>query len=75
MTLTVQIDGDMALKVEDCARFSGKSSADIVREAVADFLQNRYDLQDAELESAEIRAGRSHTIPLKDVMRDYGLAG
>jgi RHH-type transcriptional regulator, rel operon repressor / antitoxin RelB len=74
MTFTVQLDGDVALGIEDYARNSGKSTAAIVREAVADFLQNMRDVWDAEREIDEIRAGRSKTSPLKDVMREYGLA-
>jgi RHH-type rel operon transcriptional repressor/antitoxin RelB len=75
MTFTVQLDGDIALGVEDYARDSGKSTTAVVREAIADFLQNMRDVWEAEKESAEVRAGRSKTTPLKDVMREYGLAG
>lgn len=43
------------------------------REAVLDWLEDLTDIRLAEAALEEIRAGRMKTIPLEQVMKDYGL--
>jgi RHH-type rel operon transcriptional repressor/antitoxin RelB len=52
---------------------TGRTKTFYVREAILKYLDNIEDMYLAEKRLADIRAGRSKPIPLKDVMKRYEL--
>jgi len=44
-----------------------------VREAILEHLDDLEDVYLAEKRLEDLRAGRSHTVPLEEVMKDYGV--
>lgn len=72
--LAVQFPDEIERRLEALALASGRSKEDCVREAVAEYLADLEDLAIAERRLADIRAGRSGTVPLDQAARDLGVA-
>jgi RHH-type rel operon transcriptional repressor/antitoxin RelB len=56
------------------AAATGRTKTFYAREAILEYIEDLEDLYLAEQRLIEIRAGRTETIPLEDVMKKYGLA-
>ena len=73
MTISIQLPSDVENRLAQLANLTGRSKTFYVREAVLEHLDDLEDLYLAERELAEIRAGRSITTPLDEVMKRYGM--
>jgi RHH-type transcriptional regulator, rel operon repressor / antitoxin RelB len=71
--LAIELPEDIESRLDQLARQTGKTKADHVLEAILEYLDDLEDLRIAESRLEDIRAGRSKTIPLDQVMREYGL--
>ena len=71
--LAVRLPADIETRLDDLARSTGRTKTFYVREAILEHLDDLEDLYLAESRLLDIRAGRSKTIPLEDVMKQYGL--
>jgi len=73
MTISIQLPSDVETRLEELANLTGRSKTFYVQEAILEYLDDIEDLYLAEHELEEIRAGRSKTTPLADVMKRYGM--
>lgn len=73
MTISIQLPSDVKSRLEQLANLTGRSKTFYVQETIVEYLDDLQDLNLAEHELQEIRAGRAKTTPLADVMKRYGM--
>ena len=73
MTISIQLPSDVETRLEQLANLTGRSKTFYVQEAILEYLDDIEDLYLAEHELEEIRAGRTKTTPLAEVMKRYGM--
>lgn len=71
--LAVRLPSEVEARLDALAKATGRSKTYYVREAILEHLDDLEDLYLAERELEAIRAGTSQTIPLEEVMREYGM--
>ncbi len=64
----------MEARLEGLARATGRSKASCVRDALAEHLDDLEDAAVAERRLEDLRAGRSDTVSLEDIMARHGVA-
>ena len=72
--LAIRLPEAIELRLEALAKATGRTKTYYAREAIVEHIDDLEDLYLAEQELIEVRAGRSKTVPLADVMKKYGLA-
>jgi RHH-type rel operon transcriptional repressor/antitoxin RelB len=72
--LAIRLPADIENRLDALAKATGRTKTFYAREAILEYLDDLEDLYLAEQRLADIRAGRSQTVPLEDVLRQYGLA-
>ena len=75
MAITIRLPGDVEARLQNLAALTGRSKTYYVTEAICEHLDNLEDLYLAEQRLIEIRAGRTQTVPLEEVMKRYGVEG
>lgn len=75
MAISIRLPEEVESRLEHLSAVTGRSKTYYIREAIMEHLDDLEDLYLAQRELEEIRAGRSRTEPLEDVMKRYGLAG
>ena len=70
--LAIRLPEDIERRLDALAAATGRTKTFYAREAILEHLDNLEDLYLAEKSLLEVRAG-AKTIPLDDVMREYGL--
>jgi len=73
VTISIQLPSDVEIRLDQLASLTGRSKTFYVQEAVLEYLDDLEDLYLAEHELEEIRAGRTVTTPLAEVMKRYGM--
>ena len=73
MTISIQLSSDVETRLDQLANLTGRSKTFYVQEAILEYLDDLEDLYLAEHELEEIRAGRTKTTPLAEVMKRYGM--
>ncbi len=71
--LAVRLPTEIEARLDNLAQTTGRTKSYYVREAILEHLDDLEDLYLAERVLAGIRAGRVKTIPLEEVMKQYGL--
>ena len=71
--LAVRLPADIEARLGNLALTTGRTKSYYAREAILEHLDDLEDLYLAERELEGIRTGRVKTIPLEEVMRQYGL--
>ncbi len=61
-------------RLQKLATRTGRSETECMIEAIQEYLDDLEDLHLAEQRLKEIHEGKSQTVPLEKVMKDYGLA-
>lgn len=72
--LAIRLPVEIEQRLEALAQATGRTKTYYAREAILQHLDDLEDLYLAEKELLEVRAGRSKTKSLKDVMTQHGLA-
>lgn len=72
--LAIRLPEAIELRLEALAKATGRTKTYYAREAIVEHIDDLEDLYLAEQELIKVRAGRSKTVPLADVMKNYGLA-
>ena len=72
--LAIRLPEEIEKRLDALARATGRSKSFYAREAILEHLDDLEDIYLAERRLADIRAGRTETIPLDDVIRKHGLA-
>jgi RHH-type rel operon transcriptional repressor/antitoxin RelB len=71
--LGIRLPEDMEKRLAALADATGRSKSYYAREAILKHLDDLEDIYLAEKRAEDIRAGRSETIPLEEVMRSHNL--
>ncbi len=66
---------DVEILLDEVVKRAGGDKLFHLREAVLEYASERSALRIAEQRYEDLLAGRSHTVPLEDVMREYGVEG
>ncbi|HEX7501112.1 MAG TPA: DUF6290 family protein [Polyangia bacterium] len=71
--LAIRLPPEVEERLASLAKSTGRTKTFYAREAIIEHLEDLEDIYLAEKRFTEIRAGRSHTIPLKDVLKRHGM--
>jgi len=71
--LAIRLPADIERRLDALATATGRTKTFYAREAILAHLHDLEDIDLAERALEEIRAGKAKTVPLDDVMREYGL--
>ncbi len=71
--LAIRLEPEIEARLSDLAKKTGRTKTFYAKQAILEHLDDLEDLYLAEQEIIEIRAGRSQTTPLLEVMREYGM--
>lgn len=73
MALSLRLPPEIETRLDNLAARTGRSKSFYAKEAIIDRLDDLEDLYLAEKAYADRLAGKTKTIPLEEVMREYGL--
>lgn len=73
--LAIRLSPEIENRLETLAKATGRTKTFYAREAILKHLDDLEDLYLAEQRLIDIRAGRSQTIPLEEVMKRNGMEG
>lgn len=73
--ISIRLPDDITARLQNLATKTGRSKTFYMTEAILEHLDDLEDLYLAEQRLIDIRAGRSKTIPLEEVMKRYGMEG
>lgn len=71
--LAVRLPPEIESRLDALAQATGRAKSFYVREAIMEHLDDLEDLYLAEQRLIDLRAGKTKTVPLEDVMKRYGL--
>lgn len=71
--LEVQLPPDIDQRLDELAKRTGRTKGDYVLEAIIEYVGDLEDAHIARQRMDDIRAGRGKTIPLSELMAEYGL--
>jgi len=71
--LALRLPPEIEERLDALAKLTGRTKSYYAREAISAHLDNLEDIYLSEQRLADIHAGRSDSIPLSDVMAQYGL--
>lgn len=74
MTVSLRLPEDLNARLSNLAVQTGRSKTFYMLEALKAHLDDLEDVYLAERELEAVRAGKSKTVPLEEVMKQYGLA-
>lgn len=72
--LAIRLAPEIEERLEALAARTGRTKTFYAREAILEYLEDMEDLYLAEQRSLEIRSGKVKTVPLEEVMKQYGMA-
>ena len=73
--VSLRLPDEISNRLQRLALATGRSKTFYMLEAIRDHLDDLEDLYLAERELEDVRAGRSQTTSLEEVMKQYGLEG
>lgn len=71
--LAIRLPAEVENRLAALAKATGRTKTFYVREAILEHLDNLEDLYLAEQRLIDIRAGKTRTVPLEEVMKHYGM--
>ena len=74
MAFSIRLPGDVESRLDNLAALTGRTKAFYVKAAIVEHLDELEDVYLAEKRLEDMRAGRTKTVALADVMKRYGLA-
>jgi RHH-type rel operon transcriptional repressor/antitoxin RelB len=73
--LAIRLPPEVETRLEALAKATGRTKTFYAREAILEHLDDLEDLYLAEQRLIDIRAGKTQTVPLEEVMKRYGMEG
>ena len=73
--LAIRLPAEVETRLEALAQATGRTKTFYAREAILEHLDDLEDLYLAEQRLIDIRAGKTQTAPLEEVMKRYGVEG
>jgi RHH-type rel operon transcriptional repressor/antitoxin RelB len=71
--LAIRLPEEIEKRLDALAKATGRTKTYYAREAILEHLDDLEDIYLAEQRLADIHAGRVKTIPLEEVMKEYGM--
>ncbi|MGZ8243497.1 type II toxin-antitoxin system RelB family antitoxin [Methylomagnum sp.] len=71
--ITITLPEQTEKHFAELAEKAGKTTADLALQALLEKMEDLEDIYLAEQRLEDLRAGRSETVSLEDVMKEYGL--
>ena len=71
--VSLRLPDEVSRRLQQLADLTGRSKTFYMIEAIREHLDDLEDLYLAEQRLIDLRAGKSHTLPLEEVMKRYGL--
>lgn len=71
--LAIRLPAEIEERLDALAKSTGRTKTFYAREAILEHLDDLEDLYLAEERLIELRAGRTQTVPLEEVMKRYGM--
>ena len=71
--LAIRLPEEMEERLNVLAKKTGRTKTFYAREAILEYLDTLEDIYLSEKRYEDIRSGKSKSIPLKKVMREYGM--
>lgn len=71
--LALRLPPEIETRLDELAKKTGRSKSFYAREAILAHLDDIEDVYLAERRLEDLRSGKSDTIPLSDLMKQYGL--
>ena len=71
--LAIRLPAEVETRLEALAQATGRTKTFYAREAILEHLDDIEDVYLAQQRLADIRAGKTQTVPLEEVMKRYGL--
>ena len=71
--LAIEIPKSLEDRLDALANCTGQSKSFFVAKAIGEYIDDLEDIYLAEQRLEDLRAGRSETVPLEEVMKEYGL--
>ena len=75
MALSIRLPGDVEDRLKTLAAKTGRTKSFYITEAICEHIEDLEELYLAEARMIDIRAGRTKTVPLEEVMKRYGMEG
>ena len=69
--LAIRLPADIEGRLDALAKKTGRTKSFYAREAIIEYLEDLEDIYLAEQRMEEIRAGRTKTVPLDEIMERY----
>lgn len=73
--LAIRLTADIEDRLDALAKATGRTKTFYAREAILEHLDDLEDLYLAEQRLIDLRAGRTDTVSLDEVMKRYGMEG
>jgi RHH-type rel operon transcriptional repressor/antitoxin RelB len=71
--VSIRLPDDVSARLQALAELTGRSKTFYIIEAICEHLDDLEDLYIAEQRLIEVRAGRSNTYTLEELMMQYGM--
>ena len=71
--LAIRLPEDLEKRLDTLAKLTGRTKTFYARQAIEQHLDDLEDMYLAEQRLTEIRAGRTQTIALEDILNRYGM--
>ncbi|PZM17153.1 TraY domain-containing protein [Rhizobium tubonense] len=71
--LALRLPPEIETRLDELAKKTGRSKSFYAREAILAHLDDIEDVYLAERRLEDLRSGKSDTVPLSDLMKQYGL--
>jgi RHH-type transcriptional regulator, rel operon repressor / antitoxin RelB len=72
-SVSVRIPDDLKVRLDRLATITGRGKSFYMLEAIRQHLDDLEDLYEAHKVSQDIKSGKTQTIPLTEVMKEYGM--
>lgn len=73
MALSIRLPGDVEDRLKNLAVRTGRTKSFYIIEAITEHLEDLEDLYLAEQRMSDIHAGRTQTVPLEEVLKQYDM--
>lgn len=73
--LAIRLPAEVESRLDALAKATGRTKTFYAREAILEYLDDLEGLYLAEQRLIDIRAGKTQTVPLDEVMKRHGLEG
>jgi RHH-type rel operon transcriptional repressor/antitoxin RelB len=71
--ISVRLTDDLSSRLDKLAERTGRSKTFYIRKALLEHIEDMEDLALAEQRLSDLKAGRSRSYPLQEVIRELGL--